>query len=364
MQESNTEDLYYELEQSHESLKFALQSARMCSWEVDLKTNLAHCCPEMLELWGIPKESFTGDRTELQKKVHPDDLESMRSKLDFSIKNHSVYDLIYRINPRPGKTLWVRSRGRCIYDKDSVTPIKLAGIVYDVTPDRYRDQFLMIASHELRTPLTSLSLQLEILEMELKENFPEAIKNKMVDASLQKQRTQIERVKKIVNNIFEYIRTEDQGILLKRTQTDLLPLIDEVIKRFRLVSAYQDSELKVSIGETSIIGFWDLNQLEQVLVNILLNAFRYGKGKPIGLAVSVHEKNVTIKVTDHGPGITPGLEEKIFEKFAGASHESYQSGLGIGLYLAKKVVEAHNGTLTFKSVPGVETEFQVLLPLN
>jgi PAS domain S-box-containing protein len=105
-----------QLKQSRKSLEFALQSGRMGTWDVDLQSNSATCSPELLELWGIRPEEFTGERTMLQSKVHPDDRQKMMTALENAIQNDSIYEMEYRIRPEPGIERWVLSRGKCTFD--------------------------------------------------------------------------------------------------------------------------------------------------------------------------------------------------------------------------------------------------------
>src|SRR5689334_13271762 len=99
---SESSDTLNQLKQSLESLDFALKSGRMGTWDINLETNKVTCSPEMLELWGIKPEEFTGERSLLQAKINPSDIDHMRVLQNNAIDNAGIYELEYRIYPSPG----------------------------------------------------------------------------------------------------------------------------------------------------------------------------------------------------------------------------------------------------------------------
>lgn len=200
--------------QTRESLDFALESGKMATWEFDLNTNQVTCSIEMLRLWGIEPQEFSNNRSILQSKVHPEDLEEMRSRIQAAIKDRSVYEFEYRIIPRPGELRWVRSRGRCTSTSAPGSFDRFAGIVYDITEQKLREielanaikarsDFLSVAGHELKTPLTCMQLHLQVLESQLR-TFPATtsmIENLTI--GLKKQQDYLQRISMIVDNILD-----------------------------------------------------------------------------------------------------------------------------------------------------------------
>src|SRR5262245_10394206 len=127
------QEAVHQLRRSQDSLLFALESARMGTWDLDLETGKVSCSDAMLDLWGMSPETFEGDRYALQSKVHPDDVENMRAAILHAIETRSIYELEYRICPSPGTVRWVNSRGRCTYEPGSDRPSRLSGVVFDIT---------------------------------------------------------------------------------------------------------------------------------------------------------------------------------------------------------------------------------------
>ncbi|MFL5814227.1 MAG: PAS domain-containing protein, partial [Bdellovibrionia bacterium] len=130
----------FKLRESQESLSFALQSAKMATWEIDLKTNEILCSPEMLELWGLPKSETYLSREVILGKIHPDDVDKVRGEINGAIENGAVYDYEYRVLPVPGEIRWVHSRGRCTYEAGQDRPVKFSGFAFDITQHKNAQQ--------------------------------------------------------------------------------------------------------------------------------------------------------------------------------------------------------------------------------
>jgi signal transduction histidine kinase len=113
-----------------------------------------------------------------------------------------------------------------------------------------------------------------------------------------------------------------------------------------------------------IVGFWDRVRLDQVASNLIQNAIKYGEGKPVEVTVTEAEMGrASLCVTDHGQGIAPDAQSRIFERFQRAVPKpQHQEGLGLGLYIAQSIVTAHGGTIGLVSAVGAGSTFTVELP--
>ena len=211
-QELSNFDIEHQLKMSQESLEFALQSANIGMWDIDLETDNVYCSKIMLKLWGIVEKDFQNQRSLMQSKVHPADLPKMREEIEASIKAESIYELDYRICPSPGIVRWVKSRGRCTYDPNTNKPMRFSGIAFDITDQKHKEEaieeahrakdlFFKLASHELKNPLTCLNLHLDVREWDLKHDFEKAFTKDRVKKELQKYREQVERLAIIINKI-------------------------------------------------------------------------------------------------------------------------------------------------------------------
>jgi signal transduction histidine kinase len=105
-------------------------------------------------------------------------------------------------------------------------------------------------------------------------------------------------------------------------------------------------------------------RIEQVITNLISNAIKYGDGKPIDLKMEREDSMAKLSVQDRGIGITPKDQSQIFERFVRATDQEKKKSLGLGLFIVKQIVEAHNGKISVSSAPGQGSTFSVTLPLT
>ena len=110
----------------------------------------------------------------------------------------------------------------------------------------------------------------------------------------------------------------------------------------------------------SLHGRWDKLRVEETLLNLVSNAVKYGAGQPVRVEVAPHHGALRLVVSDKGPGIKPEDQEKIFQPFARLTES--QQGVGLGLWIVRKIVQAHGGTIELASIPGDGTRVTVVLP--
>ncbi len=113
-----------------------------------------------------------------------------------------------------------------------------------------------------------------------------------------------------------------------------------------------------------LFGSWDRMRVDQVLTNLLTNAIKYGEGRPVEIEVSNPGARARIVVRDHGIGIAPEHQRRIFERFERAASARHYGGFGIGLWIARQIVEASGGTIAVESAPGAGSTFTVDLPIS
>lgn len=218
---------------------------------------------------------------------------------------------------------------------------------------RARDEFLSIASHELKTPITSLRMQLEML---LRPGRSPELARPLTNAV-----RQVDRLTLLVNDLLDVGRLESGkmnyhldvvgiGDVVKEVSTSMLP---QFLSKGTVLLTEIDG---------NPFAFVDRYRMEQVIVNLLNNALKYGPGKPVHLTLTRQGSMVEMKVRDRGVGISPEHITKIFEKFERGGKVSSVAGLGLGLYITREIVQAFKGRIQVESVEGEWTEFTVLLP--
>jgi PAS domain S-box-containing protein len=217
-----------------------------------------------------------------------------------------------------------------------------------------RDDFLMIASHELRTPVTNVSLQLQNLTRSL--DRPSTTHEQLRgfgEAALR----ELSRLTALISTLID-AQVAKGRLVLEVSDHDLADITREVTERLR-TRAELAAQLTVDVP--SIVGRWDRMRLDQVITNLVLNAYKYGGGSQIRVTAELAGALVNLDVIDGGVGISPEQAARIFDKFERAV-PSHHGGLGLGLFIARQIVEAHGGRIMLDSTLGVGSRFRVSLP--
>ncbi|WP_437275188.1 AAA family ATPase [Sorangium sp. So ce375] len=225
-----------------------------------------------------------------------------------------------------------------------------------------RDEFLLVASHELKTPLTSLMMQAHLLARLLPRLRRAEVAPERLDAANQVMSRQIARLSHLVDELLDVTRLNAGRLTLARAPVDLAALTREVVERMKqqLASARCRTELDL---EGPVVGHWDASRMEQVLINLLSNAMKYGAGTPIHVVVRREGDRALLLVRDHGMGIAEADQARIFERFERAVSIRNFGGLGLGLYIVRWIVASHGGAIHVESQPGAGATFIVELPL-
>jgi signal transduction histidine kinase len=223
-----------------------------------------------------------------------------------------------------------------------------------------RDEFLSIASHELRTPLTALSLHLQTLLRRLRRTG-DTPSHAELTGTVDSANRLVARVAKLTNDLLDISRVTTGRFQLHPEDMDLAALVRESVARFadQLKSVGCDLDLHV---EGPVTGRWDPARLDQVIDNLLSNATKYGAGKPVELWLRDRGQRVELAIRDHGIGIDPADQARIFGQFERAVSPRRFAGFGLGLWITRRVVEAHGGTIRLTSTPGHGSTFTIELP--
>jgi signal transduction histidine kinase len=226
-----------------------------------------------------------------------------------------------------------------------------------------RDTFLSIASHELRTPLTSLKMQTQHLRRRIASNDSTAFSPERVTRLVEQTERSIGRLHRLVEDMLDVSRIATGRLNMQLEQVNLSELTRDVVERFgqQLSEASHALELHLTPG---LLGRWDRDRLEQVLANLLTNALKYAPGAPLKVSTWRTGTSAFLEVQDRGPGIAPEDQHRVFERFERLVAANQSSGLGLGLHIAKHIVEAHGGTIRVRSALGDGASFIVELPLS
>jgi PAS domain S-box-containing protein len=221
-----------------------------------------------------------------------------------------------------------------------------------------RDAFLSVASHELKTPVAAAMLHVQNVRRHLERGGDrEALARRIVAAE-----SSVERLGRLVEALLDVSRIAGGSLALERAPCDLSAAIAEVASGLHDQAARAGSELEIAVEpDVRVIG--DRLRLEQVITNLLANAIRFGAGKPVRVSLHTRDDTTILQVSDHGIGIAPDDQARIFDRFERAVSVRNFGGLGLGLWISRHIVEASGGTLRVESAPGRGATFTVELPL-
>jgi signal transduction histidine kinase len=170
------------------------------------------------------------------------------------------------------------------------------------------------------------------------------------------------RLTSLLDQLLDLTRLRLGTLEIKREKCDLSAIVHDVASQLGVEAAKNGSKISIS-APSPVIGFFDPTRMGQVATNLLSNAIKYGDGSPIEISVKSQGGKAVLSVRDQGMGIPEAVREKIFERFERAESEGNISGLGLGLYITKQIVDAHGGTISVESSPGQGSTFVVELQL-
>lgn len=223
---------------------------------------------------------------------------------------------------------------------------------------RVKDEFVASVSHELRTPLTSISGYIDIL-LDRDDLPPEVV------AQLEVIERNSQRLARLVADLLHTAQVEEGPMHVVRTRTDLAAVVRDCAEASRPAAAAAGLVLELDVPETLEVNL-DAARMAQVVDNLVSNAIKYStRGGRIRVALRIDANRVELAVADEGIGIAAADRDRLFGKFFRTRQAEERSiqGVGLGLSIAKSIVESHGGRIEVDSELGVGTEFRVRIPL-
>lgn len=275
---------------------------------------------------------------------------------DYIIKSDLEGRLVSRIIQYAIERKWLDEERNSIIAKEQVARAEAEAAILA------RDEFLGIASHELRTPITSLRLQSQLITRVFRSGKEQEIitKGQRLAKTFDKQ---TDRLAALVENLLDISRINAGRLLLDFAPVDLNEVVQDLLERFE--EQLKKAKCEVLFQQVpGLIGSWDRFRIEQVVTNLLTNAMKYGAGKPIEIRVEKTDTMARLVVEDHGIGIKKKDLPRIFGRFERIVRPGQFSGLGLGLYIVRQIVNAHHGKIYVESEFGKGSKFIVELHLK
>ena len=218
-----------------------------------------------------------------------------------------------------------------------------------------KNEFIALASHELKTPLTTTKGYLQILE---RAEIDQAGRRFLVKAI-----KQLDRINALISELLDISKIEAGKLRLHYEQFDLLEMILDVVETFHFSSQTHTIFVDSDSGDYTIHA--DKQRLEQVVINLITNAIKYSpNAHQVHVMLTLTEADVMVKVVDEGMGITRDQQDRVFSRFYQVEGTTKMTGLGLGLYLSKEIIERHGGTIGVISELGAGSTFYFVVPRN
>lgn len=228
---------------------------------------------------------------------------------------------------------------------------------------RMRDDFMSMVAHELRTPLNTLFLEAQLRKMQLDRGNTAVFDAAYLQKMVARDQRQIQAMVRLIDDMLDVSRIRSNRLSIRPSQVDLQALLARVVGNLSNQASAAGSTITLEPGEPAT-GTWDEFRIEQVVINLLTNALRYGKGKPVTVSSVGVPGGVRIQVRDEGMGISGEDQKRIFEQFERANGNDGTGGLGLGLFITRQLVEAHGGKIGVESREGEGATFMVTLPFT
>lgn len=259
---------------------------------------------------------------------------------------------IFEYEGRPARLVTVQDiTDRKRAERDKIATAAMAENI------RVRDEFISIASHELRTPLSSMGLQTQMLQRDLERSGGKAFSTERLQKTAHLYARQIGRLTELVEAMLDVSRISAGKLTLKPQNFDLCKIVRDILE------SPQSSGVSITAELTDgLMIHADPHRMEQVIENLLTNAVKYGDGKPINIEVRGEDGQAVLTVADQGPGIATEHQARIFERFERVVPGGSISGLGLGLYITRQIIDAHGGQITVESRLGEGSVFTVKVP--
>ena len=343
---------------SEERLRFALDAAMMGTWDWDLATQQVRWSENLERIHGLPHNTFDGTFDSYAREIHPDDREPVFASVQRALAGEGDHDVEYRLVAPDGTIRWAEGKGRVHREEGRAT--RMSGVCMIVTrrkeaelarleaaheAARSKDEFLATLSHELRTPLNAILGWVQIIESGVSrpERAPDALRIIRRNAQLQLQ---------LIEDILDVSRIISGKLEIEPSPQPGLPIIVSAANAALPAAMAKGVDLKIDLPPVLASANVDADRLQQVLGNVLSNAIKFtDAGGQVVLRASADDDHVTVEVTDTGVGIPREFLPFVFERFrqADSGFTRRHGGLGLGLAIARHIVDLHGGSIEVES---------------
>lgn len=359
------------LRENRDVLTLAMGAGNMGVWSRDLELDSMWWSPELSRILGLPALETHELRQAAIAAIHPEDLDGLRAGLGDAVRRREDYSGDFRFrHARTGEWRWMGVRARAVYGPDG-RPTMVYGLGIDITEqrravealqeaDRRKDEFLATLSHELRNPLAPISSGLHILRTAGPESKAAAQAREIMER-------QVGQMVRLVDDLLDVARVTTGKVELRCEALDLAEAVRDAVETSRPLIAAAGQELLVTWPPAPVYVKADRTRLAQVFANLLNNSAKYSaRGQQIAISLERVGAQAVVSVRDAGVGIDSDTLPRVFDMFRQGDRLDTRSrgGLGIGLFIVKRIVEMHSGSVDALSDGiGHGSEFVIRIPV-
>lgn len=264
----------------------------------------------------------------------------------------------FRRNTFAGVALLILLIGGLLYNNQRIKAGKNKELLKkEKEVDELKSKFFANITHEFRTPLTLILGPIEMMKSE-------AV-NPKIHQHLNVMKSNASRLLDLINQLLELSKIEAGSLKIKASPGNIVPVVKGIVMSFESMALKKGITLKAESLKEEMYLYFDREKLEKVLINLISNAIKFTPdGGQIFVELSDGDEYLNILIKDTGMGIPEKDLEFIFNRFYQSANGRESMGSGIGLALAKELVELHHGSIRVKSTEGIETEFIIRLPMG
>lgn len=369
------------LSESEDRVRLAAEAARMGWWEFDTATGGIWVSDTLRELLGMEPDTEI-DLGTLESRVHPEDRAARAAAIDSAIRGQGEYEIRYRVVLADQTVRWISGRGRCMNDAGG-RPTRLLGVSMDITErheavlargraeeeaQRQRERIDLLGRASLLGEMTAA------LAHELSQPLAAALANasagmRFIDGGetepgpLREIFSEIGSAGRRASAIIQSVRNAIRKGDAMRGRIGFNSVVLNVALILRADAEVHACEIETSLGGNLPLIEADPVQMQQVLINLVTNAFHAMRDTPAGrrrveIATRLDAGSIRVTVRDHGTGVSEEIRHRLFDRF----YTTRKEGLGMGLAIVRSIIEAHGGRVTVKNAGGGGACFDFTLP--
>ena len=362
---------------AEERWQFALDGSGEGIWDFDEDTQVVYFSPQWKQTLGHEEHEIGSALTEWTRRIHPEDKPRvLRAIQQYRQGLAPTYQTEHRLRHKLGHWVWILDRGKIVERRADGSPRRVVGTHTDIThmkaaeqalrdkqalalASRAKSEFLSRMSHEMRTPLNAVIGFTQLMRMQPGGGDS----GKVIEYTDYLMRAS-QHLLDLINEVLDLQQVEEGRIKLERLPISLSQLVDSTIELLQPMAQQARISVTAQIaGDVWVLA--DRQRLHQVLINVVSNAIKYNRpqGSVCITVLAADARVVRIAIEDTGCGLSAQQLGRLFQPFERLGHESSSiQGTGLGLVIARRLVEEMGGTLTLSSVHGAGTLAQIDLP--